>query len=68
MDRENLKQIAKDAIDEYFKIIESVIDDMIDDIVYKIIENHEIEDVDDIDYLKTKIRHGIFLKLDENFK
>ncbi len=68
MDREKLKQIAKDAIDEDFKIIELVIDDIIDDIVHKIIENHEIEDVDDIDYLKTKIKHGIFLKWDENFK
>lgn len=61
MDREKLKQIANAAIDEYLKTIESVIDD----IVSKIIENHAIEDDDDIDYLKAKIRHGI-LKWNEN--
>lgn len=62
MEREKLKQIANGAIDEYFESMESRIDDMIDDIVHKIIDNHEIEDEDDIDYLKAKIRHGIFLK------
>ena len=55
MDREKLKQLAKDVIEDYFEGIDS----MVDDIVSKMVEEYKIEDEDDIDYLKTKIRHGI---------
>lgn len=55
MDRGKLKQLANDAIEDYFEGIDSVIDN----IVYKIVEEHKIEDEDDIDYLKAKVRLGI---------
>ncbi len=55
MDRDELKKVAEDAIEDFFEGIDSVIDD----IVYKIVEQYKIEDEDDIDYLKAKIRLGI---------
>lgn len=58
MDKDKLKGLANDAIDNYFDSIDSVIDD----IVSKIAEEHGIEGEDDIKYLKTKITNGI-LKL-----
>lgn len=58
MNVEKLKELANDAIDNYFDNIDSVIDN----IVSKIAEEHHIEDDDDIKYLKTKISSGI-LKL-----
>lgn len=55
MDREKLKQLAESAIEDYFEGIDSVVDG----IVYKIVEEHKIEDEDDIDYLKAKVRISI---------
>ncbi len=55
MDRDKLKKVAEDAIEDFFEDINSVIDD----IVYKIVDEYKIEDEDDIDYLKAKIRLGI---------
>jgi len=55
MDRDKLKQLGENAIEEYFEGIDHVIED----IVSKIVEEHKIEDEDDIDYLKAKIRLGI---------
>lgn len=60
MDRDKLRQLGENAIEEYFEGIDPVIDD----IISKIVEEHKIEDEDDIDYLKTKIRLGI-LKWEE---
>ncbi len=60
MDRDKLRQLGENAIDEYFEGIGPVIED----IVSKIVEEHKIEDENDIDYLKTKIRLGI-LKWEE---
>ena len=54
MDREKLKELAENAIEDYFEGIDSVVND----IVAKMVDEHKIED-DDTDYLKTKIRHGI---------
>lgn len=56
---EKLKELAENAIENYFEGIDSVVDD----IVSKIVDENKIEDDDDIDYLKAKIRHGI-LKFD----
>ena len=55
MDRDKLRQVAEDAIEDFFEDIDSVIDN----IVYKIVDEHKIEDEDDIDYLKAKVRLGI---------
>jgi NAD-specific glutamate dehydrogenase len=55
MDRDKLKEVAEDAIEDFFEGIDSVIDN----IVYKIVDEHKIEDEDDIDYLKAKVRLGI---------
>lgn len=60
MDKEKLKILAESAIKDYFETIDS----MVEDIVSKIAEEYEIEDGDDINYLKTKIRRGI-LKFDD---
>ena len=60
MDRDKLKQLGENAIEEYFEGIDPVIED----IVSKIVEEHKIEDEDDIDYLEAKIRLGI-LKWEE---
>lgn len=59
MDMDELKKLANDAIEDYFKGIDSIVDG----IVYKIIKENKIEDEDDIDYLKAKVRHCI-LKCD----
>lgn len=55
MDRSKIKQLGEDAIENYFECIDSVIDN----IVSKIVEENKIEDEDDIDYLKAKVRLGI---------
>ena len=55
MDRDKLKQLAENAIADYFEGIESVVDD----IVSKIADEHKIEDEDDIYYLKVNVRLGI---------
>lgn len=60
MDREKLKEFANDAIEKYFGDIDSVIDN----IVSKMADDNGIEDDDDINYLKIKIKRGI-LKWDE---
>lgn len=58
MNVEKLKELADEAIDNYFDNIDSVVDN----IVSKIAEEHNIEDDNDIKYLKTKISRGV-LKL-----
>lgn len=55
MYRDKLKELAENAIEDYFEGIDSVVDN----IVYKMVEEHKIEDEEDIDYLKAKIRLGI---------
>lgn len=55
MDRDKLKQLAESAIEDYFEGIDSVVGG----IVSKIVDEHKIEDEDDIDYLKAKVRLGI---------
>ena len=55
MDRDKLKQLTENAIENYFECIDSVIDN----IVSKIVDENKIEDEDDIDYLKAKVRLGI---------
>lgn len=55
MDRDKLKELAENAIEDYFETIDSVIDN----IVSKMVDEHKIEDEDDIDYLKAKVRLGI---------
>lgn len=55
MDRDKLEQLAENAIEDYFEGIDSVVDG----IVSKIADEHKIEDEDDIDYLKAKVRLGI---------
>ena len=56
MERDELKQLANEAIEEYLQCIDLIVGS----IVSKIVDEHKIEDEDDIDYLKAKIRHGIF--------
>lgn len=55
MDRDKLKELTENAIEDYFEGIDVVIDN----IVSKIVDDHKIEDEEDIDYLKTKVRLGI---------
>ncbi len=55
MDRDKLKQLAENVIEDYFECIVSVVDN----IVSKIVDEYKIEDEDDIDYFKAKVRHGI---------
>lgn len=55
MEREKLKQLAEDAIEDFFEGIDSIVED----IICKIVDEHNIEDEDDIDYLKEKVRLGI---------
>lgn len=55
MDRDKLKQLAESAIEDYFEGIDSIVGE----IVSKIVDEHKIDDDDDIDYLKAKVRLGI---------
>lgn len=55
MDRDKLEQLAENVIEDYFEGIDSVVDG----IVSKIADEHKIEDEDDIDCLKAKVRLGI---------
>lgn len=56
MDKEILKKLANNAIEEFF---DTGIDDIVNNIVDKIIENNCIKDENDITYLRTKIKRGI---------
>lgn len=60
MDREKLTLLAEDAVVEYFVNV----DDVVEKIVSKIVDDHKIEDDDDITYLKNRIMRGI-LKFDK---
>lgn len=60
MNRKKLTDLADNAIDNYF---ESDIDDIVNNMVNKIIESENIDDEDDIKYLRMRIKRGI-LKLD----
>lgn len=60
MEKERLIDLADNAIDNYF---ESDMDDIINNIVDKIIERENIQDEDDIRFLRVRIKRGI-LKLD----
>ncbi len=60
IDKELLDQLAEGAIEDYFGDIDSVVEG----IVNKLMETYDIDDEDDIKYLKNKIMRGI-LKLDK---
>ncbi len=59
IDKELLDQLAEASIEDYFEDIDSIVEL----IVNKLIETYDIEDDDDIKYLKDKIMRGI-LKFD----
>lgn len=55
-DNIKLKQLAEEAVDNFFEI---GIDDVVDNIVGKIAETEHIDEEDDINYLKNLIKKSI---------
>lgn len=55
MDRYKLRLLAKDAVNNYFSNVDSIINN----IVAKVVDAYKIEDADDIKFLKEVVTRGI---------
>lgn len=55
-DRRKLKQLADYAVEEFFDV---GIDDLVNNMVNKIVDTEHIDNKDDIAYLKILIERGI---------